>query len=64
MTNLFAVPAKTVANIYRQRWRVELFFKRIKQHLRIKAFFGMSVNAVKTKIWIAIIAYLLVAIAK
>ena len=64
LTNLFAVPAKTVANIYRQRWRVELFFKRIKQHLRIKAFFGMSVNAVKTKIWIAIIAYLLVAIAK
>jgi hypothetical protein len=64
LTNLFAVPAKTVANIYRQRWRVELFFKWIKQHLRIKAFFGTSANAVKTQIWIAIIAYLLVAIAK
>lgn len=64
LTNLFAVPAKTVANIYRQRWRVELFFKWVKQHLRIKAFFGTSANAVKTQIWIAIIAYLLVAIAK
>ena len=53
-----------MANIYRQRWRVELFFKWIKQHLRIKAFFGTSANAVKTQIWIAIIAYLLVAIAK
>ena len=64
LTNLFAVPAKTVADIYRQRWHVELFFKWVKQHLRIKAFFGTSANAVKTQIWIAIIAYLLVAIAK
>ena len=64
LTNLFAVPAKTVADIYRQRWHVELFFKWVKQHLRIKAFFGTSANTVKTQIWIAIIAYLLVAIAK
>jgi IS4 transposase len=53
-----------VADLYRQRWQVELFFKWIKQHLRIKAFFGTSPNAVKTQIWTAISLYLLIAIAK
>ena len=64
LTNHFDIPAPTVAEIYRQRWQVELFFKWIKQHLRIKAFFGTSPNAVKTQIWTAISLYLLVAIAK
>ena len=64
LTNNFTVEAKTVADIYRCRWQVELFFKWIKGHLRIKAFYGTSENAVKTPIWIAISAYLLVAIAK
>ena len=64
LTNLFSVPPQTVAAIYKQRWQVELFFKWIKQHLRIKAFYGTSFNAVKTQIWIAISVYLLVAIAK
>ncbi len=64
LTNIFAVPAKTVADIYRQRWQIELFFRWIKQHLRIKSFFGTSPNAVKTQIWIAISIYLLVAILK
>lgn len=64
LTNLFSVPPETVAAIYKQRWQVELFFKWIKQHLRIKAFYGTSFNAVKTQIWIAISVYLLVAIAK
>lgn len=64
LTNNFLLPAKTVADIYRSRWQVELFFKWIKQHLRIKSFFGTSPNAVKTQIWIAVSAYLLVAIVK
>ena len=54
----------TIAELYRARWRIELFFKWIKQHLRIKAFFGTSENAVKTQIWIAISVYVLVAIVK
>ena len=64
LTNLFSVPPKTVADIYKRRWKVELFFKWIKGHLRIKSFYGTSANAVKTQIWVAIIVYLLVAIAK
>jgi hypothetical protein len=64
LTNDFTLPALTVATLYRYRWQVELFFKWIKQHLRIKAFYGTSINAVKTQIWIAISAYLLVAIAR
>ena len=64
LTNNFALPALTIAQLYRCRWQVELFFKWIKQHLRIKAFFGTSENAVKTQIWIAISAYVLVAIVK
>tara|TARA_B100001245_G_scaffold24565_1_gene16071 strand:+ start:161 stop:1342 length:1182 start_codon:yes stop_codon:yes gene_type:complete len=64
LTNNFAVPAQTVADLYRYRWQVELFFKWIKQHLRIKSFFGTSENAVKSQIWIAISVYVLVAILK
>lgn len=64
LTNNFVIPAITVADLYRYRWRVELFFKWIKQHLRIKSFFGTSENAVKTQVWIAISAYVLVAIIK
>jgi transposase len=64
LTNIFTVPAKTIADIYKQRWQVELFFRWIKQHLRIKTFYGTSPNAVKTQIWIAISIYLLVAILK
>jgi hypothetical protein len=64
LTNNFLIPAKTVADIYRCRWEVEQFFKWIKQHLRIKSFFGTSPNAVKTQIWIAVSVYLLVAIVK
>ncbi len=64
LTNNFAVPAQTVADLYRYRWQVELFFKWIKQHLRIKSFFGSSENAVKSQIWIAISVYVLVAIIK
>ena len=64
MTNHFDLPALTIAELYRSRWNVELFFKWIKQHLRIKAFFGTSENAVKTQIWIAITVYVLVAIIK
>jgi len=64
LTNDFTLPPLTVANLYRLRWRVELFFKWIKQHLRIKAFYGTSANAVKTQIWIAMSVYLLVAIAR
>ena len=63
-TNNFSLPATTIADLYRSRWQVELFFKWIKQHLRIKAFFGTSLNAVKTQIWIAISTYVLVAIIK
>jgi len=64
LTNLFSVSPKTVADIYKQRWQVELFFKWIKGHLRIKSFYGTSANAVKIQVWVAIIVYLLVAIAK
>jgi hypothetical protein len=64
LTNNFELPALTIAELYRCRWKVELFFKWIKQHLRIKAFFGTSENAVKTQIWIAISVYVLVAIVK
>ena len=64
LTNNFLLPAVTIADIYRCRWQVELFFKWIKQHLRIKAFYGTSENAVKTQIWIAISVYVLVAIVK
>ncbi len=63
-TNNFELPASTVAQLYKCRWQVELFFKWIKQHLRIKAFFGTNENAVKTQIWIAISVYVLVAIVK
>jgi hypothetical protein len=64
LTNNFTLPALTIAQIYKCRWQVELFFKWIKQHLRIKAFFGTSENAVKTQIWIAVSAYVLVAIIR
>ncbi len=64
LTNNFDIAAQTVADLYRLRWRVELFFKWIKQHMRIKAFFGTSENAVKTQIWIVISVYVLVAILK
>jgi hypothetical protein len=64
LTNNFDLPALTIALIYKCRWQVELFFKWIKQHLRIKAFFGTSENAVKTQLWIAVSAYVLVAIVR
>jgi hypothetical protein len=64
LTNNFDLPALTIALLYKSRWKVELFFKWIKQHLRIKAFYGNSENAVKTQIWIAITVYVLVAIVK
>jgi transposase len=64
LTNHFLLPATTIAELYRCRWRVELFFKWIKQHLRIKAFYGTTENAVKTQIWIAVSVYVLVAIIK
>jgi transposase len=64
LTNNFTLPPATIADLYRSRWQVELFFKWIKQHLRIKAFYGTSENAVKTQVWIAISVYLLVAIVK
>jgi len=64
LTNNFTLPAVTVAELFRCRWQVELFFKWIKQHLRIKAFYGTTENAVKTQIWIAIAVYVLVAIVK
>jgi hypothetical protein len=64
LTNNFALPALTIAQIYKCRWQVELFFKWIKQHLRIKAFFGTSENAVKTQIWIAVSVYVLVALVR
>ena len=64
LTNNFDLPALVIAKLYKSRWQVELFFKWIKQHLRIKAFFGTSENAVKTQIWIAIGVYVLVAIVK
>ena len=64
LTNLFNVPAMTIAMLYKARWQVELFFKWIKQHLCIKRFFGTTANAVKTQIWIAVSVYVLVAIVK
>lgn len=64
LTNNFALPALTIAQLYKCRWRIEIFFKWIKQYLRIKTFFGTSENAVKTQIWIAISVYVLVAIVK
>jgi len=64
LANNFDLPALTIAQLYKSRWKVELFFKWIKQHLRIKVFYGTSENAVKTQIWIAVAIYLLVAILK
>lgn len=64
LTNNLTLPALTITELYRYRWQVELFFKWIKQHLRIKSFFGTSENAVKTQIWIAVSVYVLVAIIK
>jgi uncharacterized protein DUF4372/DDE family transposase len=64
LTNNFVLPALTIAELYRSRWRIELFFRWIKQHLRIHRFYGVSANAVKTQIWIALCVYLLVAIAR
>ena len=64
LTNNFILPALSITTLYRCRWQIELFFKWIKQHLRIKAFFGTSENAVKTQIWIAVSVYVLVAIVK
>ena len=64
ITNNFSLPAITIANLYKQRWQIELFFKWIKQHLRIKSFYGNSPNAVKTQIWIAISTFVLLAIVK
>ena len=64
LTNNFSLPSLTIAQLYRSRWQVELFFKWIKQHLRIKKFYGTSTNALKTQIWIAISVYVLVAIVK
>ena len=64
LTNNFTLPALTIALIYKSRWQVELFFKWIKQHLRLKAFYGTSENAVKTQIWIAVSVYVLVAIVR
>jgi IS4 transposase len=64
LTNNFMLPALTIAQIYKSRWQVELFFKWIKQHLRIKAFYGTSENAVKTQIWVAVSVYVMVAIVR
>lgn len=64
LTNNFVLPALTIANLYKCRWQIELFFKWIKQHLRIKAFYGTSENAVKTQIWIAVSTYVIVAILR
>jgi IS4 transposase len=64
LTNQMALPALTICDLYKSRWQVELFFKWIKQHLRIKRFYGTSENAVKTQIWIAVSVYVLVAIVR
>ena len=64
LTNNFHLPAQTITELYRCRWQVELFFKWIKQNLRIKTFFGTSENAVKAQVWIAVSVYVLVAIMK
>src|SRR3990172_9133993 len=64
LTNHFTLPPLTIALLYKRRWQVELFFKWIKQNLRIKSFFGTSPNAVKTHVWIAVCVYVMVAILK
>jgi len=64
LTNNFTVPAMAITQLYRYRWQVELFFKWIKQHLKIKSFFGVTENAVKSQIWIAVSVYVLIAIIK
>ena len=64
LTNNFSLAANTIASLYHQRWQVELFFKWIKQYLRIKSFYGTSANAVRTQVWIGMIVYLLLAILK
>ncbi len=64
ITNDFVLPAHIIAALYKARWQVELFFKWVKQHLHIKAFFGTSENAVKTQVWIAMSVYLLIAILR
>ena len=64
LTNNFEIPAWSVAQIYRRRWQVELFFKWIKQHLRIKAFYGTTENAVRTQVWTAVTVYLLVSLVR
>ncbi len=64
LTNHFGIPALTVCALYKSRWQVELFFKWIKQHLRVKRFFGTSENAVKSQVWIAVATYVLVAIVR
>ena len=64
LTNQTTLPASTICDLYKSRWKVELFFKWIKQHLRIKRFYGTSENAVKTQIWIAVSVYVLVAIVR
>ena len=64
LTNQTTLPALTICDLYKSRWQVELFFKWIKQHLRIKQFYGTSENAVKTQTWIAVSAYVLVAIVR
>ena len=64
LTNNFSLKAIEIAQLYKHRWKIELFFKWIKQHLKIKSFWGQSENAVKTQVWIAVSVYVLVAIAK
>jgi IS4 transposase len=64
LSNQFALPAATICALYKARWQVELFFKWVKQHLRIKRFYGTSENAVKSQLWIAVSVYVLVAIVK
>ncbi len=64
LTNNFQLKATEIAQLYKHRWKIELFFKWIKQHLKIKSFWGQSENAVKTQVWIAVLVYVLVAIAK
>ena len=64
VTNNFIQPALTIASLYKSRWQVKLFFKWIKQHLRIKAFYGTSENAVRVQVWVAIAVYVLIAIVR
>ena len=64
ITNNFTLPLKTIAALYKSRWQIELFFKWIKQYLRIKSFFGTSENAVKSQIWIAVSVYVIIAIIR